>query len=228
MSGVMVSIPDAYPTEEEAVPPPGRVLTQDPVRDFLADDLWELEKACVSNDIVKVANLIESGADRNAELDKDLSTPLMIACRQGYAELVGMLVERYEVDMDGPLSRCGFRAIDYAAYHHYRFPNDVMIAEYLKSKGSQYTWWGACYGADADRLREYLDNGQDVNEVNPVLYNYNAVECAVSGGHEKIAQWLMVQGGISAIRNCSEPKCDEDLWDLGRGTAFYYKQQGIE
>merc|ERR1719463_128712 len=124
-----------------------------------------------------------------------MSTPLMIACRQGYAELVGMLVERYEVDMDGPLSRCGFRAIDYAAYHHYRFPNDVMIAEYLK-------------------------NGQDVNEVNPVLYNYNAVECAVSGGHEKIAQWLMVQGGISAIRNCSEPKCDEDLWDLGRGTAF--------
>merc|ERR1711879_667107 len=122
---------------------------------------------------------------------------------------------------------CGMRAIDLAAKCHYHFPNEVQIVEYLKSMGSQFTWWGATYGADTDRLKEYLDNGQDVNEVNPALYNYNAVECASTGGHPKVSEWLISQGGIQAIRCAHVPETDEDLWDLGRGTAFYYKEQGL-
>ena len=43
---------------------------------------------------------------------------------------------------------------------------------------SQAARWGACFAGDIPRIDEYLQNGQDVNEVNPVLWNYNAIDCA--------------------------------------------------
>ena len=127
--------------------------------------------------------------------------------------------------MDGPISRCGFRAIDYAGkarfcelgpsfsskclclgQEQFRWPNEeasffselatvatqcasmtsiqVEIADYLRSiesavnlsesqmrmrwyasnrrsMGSNYTWWGACFSGDIQRIDEYLQNGQE-------------------------------------------------------------------
>lgn len=219
--------PSDYPPMEER-PFPER-FTNDIVRDSLPELEFRLEEAVVKGDVHEVHELIVQGADKNAPLDKELRTPLMIACQLGWIHLVKWLVEIEEVDMDGPISRCGFRAIDYAGKHHFRWPNEeVEIADYLKSQGSQYTWWGACFSGDIKRLDEYLQNGQDINEQNPVMWNYNGLECAIHGGCGKAAQFLVARGGLIQIRNCHIPVNEEMLWCVGRGDAYMYKEWGLE
>ncbi|CAE7264566.1 rlmJ [Symbiodinium necroappetens] len=211
-----------YPPLDER-PFPER-FTDDFFRDRLPELEFRLEEACVKGNIQEVHDLILEGANKNAPLDKELKTPLMIACQLGWFHLVKWLVEFEGVDMDGPISRCGFRAIDYAGKEQFRWPNEeVEIADYLRSMGSNYTWWGACFSGDIERIDEYLQNGQDVNEINPVLWNYNAVDCAMHGGCGKAAQFLVARGGIITVRNCHIPVWDDMLWSIGRGDAFMYK-----
>lgn len=221
-----VNLPE-YPPESERKYPDR--YTGDIIRDSLSPEYWELENACVGGDIETVWGLLEwGGLDVDKPLDGDGCTPLMIACRTGNAELAGVLVEEFGADLDGPISRCGFRAIDFAAKEGYRWPNDIMLADYLRAKGSNFTWWGACYYGDSDRLKEYLDHGQDINEVNPVIFNQNAFECCMHGGHMKLAHWLVSQGALIAVRNCKIPESEAEMWSIGRGDAFYYKEKGIE
>ncbi|CAJ1346998.1 unnamed protein product [Effrenium voratum] len=204
-------------------------FTNDFFRDSLPELEFKLEEACVKGSIQEVHDLILKGADKDAPLDQDLKTPLMIACQLGWFHLVKWLVEFEEVDMDGPMSRCGFRAMDYAGKEQFRWPNEeVEIADYLRSMGSNYSWWGACFAGDIPRIDEYLQNGQDINEINPVLWNYNAVDCALHGGCAKAAQFLVARGGMITVRNCHVPVWEDMLWSLGRGDAFMYKEWGIE
>mmetsp|Transcript_38506 Transcript_38506/g.87571 ORF Transcript_38506/g.87571 Transcript_38506/m.87571 type:complete len:244 (-) Transcript_38506:115-846(-) len=223
----MPGAPQDYPPMEER-PYPER-FTNDIFRDSLPELEFRLEEACIRGDIQEVHDLINEGADKNAPLDKDLRTPLMIACSCGWFNLVKWLIEMEGVDMDGPISRCGFRAIDYAGKEQFRWPNeDMEIADYLKTMGSNYTWWGACYSGDLKRIDEYLQNGQDINEVNPVLMNYNAIDCAIAGGCGKAAQFLVARGALIQIRNCHVPVWDEMLWSIGRADAYMYKEWGLE
>eukprot|EP00421_Protoceratium_reticulatum_P005215 CAMPEP_0168371504 /NCGR_PEP_ID=MMETSP0228-20121227/7807_1 /TAXON_ID=133427 /ORGANISM="Protoceratium reticulatum, Strain CCCM 535 (=CCMP 1889)" /LENGTH=243 /DNA_ID=CAMNT_0008384397 /DNA_START=66 /DNA_END=797 /DNA_ORIENTATION=+ len=216
-----------YPPMEER-PFPER-FTNDALRDSLPQLEFRLEEACTRGDIQEVHDLINEGADKNAPLDKDLRTPLMIACDLGWFSLVKWLVEIEDVDMDGPISRSGLRAIDYAGKAHFCWPNeDMEVADYLKAMGSNYTWWGACFAGDVKRIEEYLQNGQDINEVNPVLWNFNAVDCAIHGGCGKAAQFLVARGALIQVRNCHVPIWDEMLWSIGRGDAYMYKEWGLE
>jgi len=219
--------PSDYPPLEDR-PHPER-FTNDIFRDSLPELEFRLEEAAVKGDTQAVHELISLGADKDAALDKDHKTALMIACQLGWFYLVKWLVEMEGVDVDGPLSRAGLRAIDYAGMEHFKWPNEEMeIVEYLKSKGSNHTWWGACCSGDIARIDEYLENGQDVGEVNPVLWNNNGVECALFGGHAKAAQFLIARGGLVAIRNCHIPFNDEMFYSTGRGDAFMYKEMGLE
>mmetsp|Transcript_93153 Transcript_93153/g.268062 ORF Transcript_93153/g.268062 Transcript_93153/m.268062 type:complete len:244 (-) Transcript_93153:65-796(-) len=219
--------PNEYPPLEER-PFPER-FTNDFFRDSLPELEFRLEEACVKGDIQTVHDLIMQGADKNAPLDKELKTPLMIACELGWFNLVKWLVEIEGVDMDGPMSRGGLRAIDYAGKEQFRWPNmDMEIADYLKSQGSNYTWWGACFAGDIARIDEYLDNGQDINEINPVLWNYNGIDCSIFGGNGKAAQFMVARGGLVQIRNCHVPVWDEMVWSIGRNDAFMYKEWGLE
>lgn len=219
--------PTDYPPLDERKYP--ERFTDDIFRDALPELEFRLEEACVKGSIQEVHDLILKGADKNAPLDKELKTPLMIACQLGWFHLVKWLVEFEGVDLDGPVSRCGFRAIDYAGKEQFRWPNEeVEIADYLRSLGSNYTWWGACFAGDIPRIDEFLQNGQDINEVNPVLWNYNAVDCAIHGGCGKAAQFLVARGGIITVRNCHIPVWEDMLWSLGRGDAFMYKEMGFE
>merc|ERR1711879_542166 len=124
---------------------------------------------------------------------------------------------------DDPLSRAGMRAIDYAGYQGYRFPNEHPICEYLKSKGSQHTWWGAIIAQDFKRVKEYVDNGQDVDEMNPVLWNANAIFLAGEFGTNRIASYLLSKGGTVAVRNCHNVDTHENKWSVGRNDCFFYK-----
>jgi hypothetical protein len=216
-----------YPPLEER-PYPER-YTQDIFRDSLPELEFRLEEACIRGDVAEVHDLIEQGADKNAPLDSQLMTPLMTACDLGWFNLVKWLVEMEGVDMDGPISRAGMRAIDFAGKKGFRWPNEeVEIVDYMKSKGSQYTWWGACFAGDLYRIAEYLENGQDINEINPVWYNYNAMDCAIHGGNAKGCQFLVAKGALIQIRNCHIPVWDEMLPSVGRSDAYMYKEWGLE
>jgi len=111
---------------------------------------------------------------------------------------------------------------------HIIFPNEQPIVEYLKSKGSQHTWWGALAAGDFKRVKEYVDNGQDVNEINPVLHNGNAAYVAQEYAQTRIVQWLVTQGAAIVVRNCANNDTHEMKWSVGRGDAFYYKAQKVE
>jgi hypothetical protein len=146
----------------------------------------------------------------------------------GNWDIIQMLVEDFDADLDGPISRAGFRAIDYAGAEGFRFPNDQPIVEYLKSKGSQHTWWGALASGDFKRVKEYVENGQDVNEVNPVLHNGNACYVAQEYAQTRIVQYLLTQGGCINIRNCANVDTHEMKWSIGRHDCFYFKAQKLE
>merc|ERR1712060_944400 len=142
---------------------------------------------------------------------------------------MGWLVEIEGVDMDGPISRWGFRAIDFAGRAGFKWPNDdVEIVDYLKSFGSNHTWWGACISGDIDRIQEYIDNGQDMDEINPVFYNYNAVDFAIHGGQGKACQYLVAKGALIQLRNSHVPVEDWMLYSSGRTDAYMYKELGLQ
>jgi len=201
--------------------------TGDFVRDSLQELEFQLEHAVVANDIRRVVHLIKLGANKDAPLDYQQRTALMLAAQAGYMELVMELVEGQNVDIN-LTSLCGFRAIDYAGKEEHRFPNDNDIVSYLKKCGSNHTWWGAAYAGDIRRIDTYLENGQDINDINPVLRNYNAVDCAIFNGHAKAAQFLIARGGMCQIRNAHMAVKHEMLWSIGREDAFYYKSKNLE
>lgn len=215
-----------YPVLEERKFP--NRYSGDYFRDTLPPDLYELEQAVVDGDVFTVRKLLQAGVNPNSPLDSNHMTALMISSMMGNWDLVQLLVEDFEADLDGPLSRAGLRAIDYAGYEGYRFPNEHPICEYLKSKGSQHTWWGACCAGDFNRVKEYIDNGQDVDEINPVLWNGNAVFIAKEFGHNNIAQYLLTKGGTVVVRNCHTIDTHEMKWSIGRGDCFFYKACKLE
>jgi len=217
---------EEYPQEEEC-PFPER-FTGDFFRDSLGEHEFQLEQAAVGGNIQRVHRLIELGANKDAPLDKDGRTALMIACELGWMELVRNLVEVEDCDMDGPLSRAGLRAIDYAGKAQFRWPHNKPIADYLKSRGSQYTWWGAAFAGDLRRLDTFIEHGQDINEINPVLWNYNAVDCAIYSSCGKATHWLIARGGTIMVRNCHVPIVNEMAWSVGRSDTFLYKEMGLE
>lgn len=215
-----------YPPMEERKYPDR--YTNDYFRDCLPELEYKLETATVKGDCEWVHSLIEQGADKNAPLDKDGKTALMLACELGWIDLVKQLVEVEDVDVDGILSKAGLRAIDYAGREQFRWPNELEIADYLKSKGSQYTWWGAAFAGDIRRLDVFIANGQDVNEINPVLWNNNACDCAIGGGQGKATSFLVARGGLIQIRNCTQIIVESMMWSIGREDSFFYKAQRLE
>lgn len=57
---------------------------------------------------------------------------------------------------------------------------------WLRSLGSNYTWWGACFAGDVLRIDEYLQNGQDRT------YIFWGVFCTVEPGAARL-QWQLVK-----------------------------------
>mmetsp|Transcript_55817 Transcript_55817/g.115235 ORF Transcript_55817/g.115235 Transcript_55817/m.115235 type:complete len:113 (+) Transcript_55817:326-664(+) len=68
----------------------------------------------------------------------------------------------------------------------------------------------------------------DVDEINPVLWNGNAVFIAKEFGHNNIAQYLLTKGGTVVVRNCHTIDTHEMKWSIGRGDCFFYKACKLE
>jgi len=152
---------------------------------------------------------IKKGVDVNARLDAYGGTALFLAIEQGNWLMVKWLVEEAKVDLS-LVDYGGYTALDYAAACHCHHPDKppvladgnlapMDIASYLKSQGMQHSWFGAALAEDIDRLWEYLENGQDVNERGG-HFNKNAMEEAMDNGGFWTARFLMVKGGYTGIR----------------------------
>merc|ERR1719291_1256736 len=74
------------------------------------------------------------------------------------------------------------------------------IVNYLKDKGLEYTWRGAIIGGDIDRINDFLQNGQDIEERTGYFceggYQLTGVQMATKFGRYSIARYLMVLGAV--------------------------------
>ncbi|CAK9081821.1 unnamed protein product [Durusdinium trenchii] len=151
---------------------------------------------------------VKKGVDVNARLDAYGGTALFLAIEQGNWSMVKWLIEEAGVDME-VLDYGGYNALDYAAACHWHHPDrppqmpdgklaPMDIASYLKSQGMKYTWFGAALAEDIDRLWEFLDNGQDVNERGG-HFNKSALEEAADNGGYWTAKFLMVKGAQVSV-----------------------------
>eukprot|EP00929_Paragymnodinium_shiwhaense_P010448 TRINITY_DN11508_c0_g1_i1.p1 TRINITY_DN11508_c0_g1~~TRINITY_DN11508_c0_g1_i1.p1 ORF type:complete len:244 (+),score=62.50 TRINITY_DN11508_c0_g1_i1:65-796(+) len=196
-------------------PPASRAATQQKVRvhgNAAVDALPELVQEwyhAVSTplgigNIDWAKDCIRRGVDVDARLDAFGGTALFVAVEQGNWAMMRYLVEEAGAALE-LADYGGYTALDYAAACHQHHPEKppilrdgtlapMDIASYLKSKGMQYTWFGAALAEDIDRLWEFLENGQDVNELGG-HFRRNAAEEALDNGNIYTARFLMVKGG---------------------------------
>jgi len=174
--------------------------------DALPDVDQQLENAIVMGDLSWVKDCVKKGANVNCRLDEKGFTPLMLASEGGWANIVRYLVDCTDVDLEA-VDSGGFNATDIAAMNGYLgweekgLNADVAdIVNYLKIKGLEYTWRGALIGGDVDRINEFLENGQDIEERVGYYcegnYQYTAFEMAVKYGRYAIARYLMTLGAV--------------------------------
>ena len=83
------------------------------------------------------------------------------------------------------------------------------IVNFLKDKGLEYTWRGAIIGGDIDRINEFLENGQDIEERSGYFcegnYQYTAVQMANKYGRTSIARYLLLGDALIALRDPADP-----------------------
>ncbi|CAE7706369.1 DNA-binding protein RFXANK [Symbiodinium microadriaticum] len=174
--------------------------------DALPDVDQQLENSIVMGDLAWVKDCIKKGANVNCRLDEKGFTPLMLASEGGWANIVRYLVENTDVEMDA-VDSGGFNAADIAALNGYlsweeRGKNaDVAdIVNYLKDRGLEYTWRGAVIGGDIDRINEFLENGQDIEERTGYYcegnYQYTAFQMAMKFGRQNVARYLLCLGAV--------------------------------
>merc|ERR1711972_383208 len=131
---------------------------------------------------------------------------LFLAIEQNNWSMVKWLVEEAKVDLE-VVDYGGFNALDYAAACHCHHPDKppelpggipapMDIASYLKSQGMQYTWLGAAMAEDIDRLCDFLENGQDIDE-HGGHFNKTAMEEALENGAYWTAKFLEIKGATA-------------------------------
>jgi hypothetical protein len=174
--------------------------------DALPDLDQQLENAIVMGDLSWVKECVKKGANVNCRLDEKGSTPLMFAVQSGWASIVRYLVENTDVALDA-VDSGGFNATDIAAMNGFlsweekgRNGDVADIVNYLKDHGLEYTWRGAIIGGDVDRINEFLENGQDIEERTGYFcegnYQFTGVQMAVKYGRMSVARYLMVLGAV--------------------------------
>lgn len=152
---------------------------------------------------------VKKGVDVNARLDAFGGNALFMAIEQCNFSMIKHLVEEVGMDL-AMVDYGGYNAVDYAAACNHHHPDkppmdragnpaEMDIASYLKTHGMKYTWFGAALAADIDRLWEFMENGQDVNERGG-HFNRTALQEAADNGNTYTARFLMVKGGLVGIQ----------------------------
>jgi len=174
--------------------------------DALPDIDQQLQNAIMMGDLSWVKDCVRKGANVNCRLDEKGATPLMLAAEGGWANVVKYIVEHTSVDLD-LVDSGGFNATDIAAIWGFYseqekgFNSNVAdIVNYLKDHGLEYTWRGAIIGGDFDRINDFLENGQDIEERTGYYceggYQMTGVQMAFKYGRFAVARYLMVLGAV--------------------------------
>merc|ERR1712066_487133 len=153
-----------------------------------------------------MGDLHKKGANVNCRLDEKGTTPLMLAVEGGWANIVKFLVDYTDIDL-AAVDSGNFNAADIAAMNGYmsfeeRGLNDMVadIVNFLKDKGLEYSWGGAIIGGDIDRINEFLENGQDIEERIGYFcegnYQLTGVQMASKYGRMNISRYLMCLGAV--------------------------------
>lgn len=174
--------------------------------DALKDVDQQLENAINMGDVSWAKECIKKGANVNCRLNEKGFTPLMLAVQGGWANIVQCLVEESDADLN-LVDVGGFNAADLAALNGFvsaeekGWNADVAdIANYLKDHGLEYTWRGAIVGGDIDRINEFVENGQDLEDRVGYFcegdYQFTGYQLAVKYGRMSIARYLLVLGAV--------------------------------
>lgn len=151
---------------------------------------------------------LQKGVDVNFRLDPYGGNALYVAIEQANWPMILWLVEEAGIDLDA-VDYGGYNALDYAAACHQHHPDKppflpdgtlapMDIASYLKTKGLKYTWLGAALAEDIDRIWEFLENGQDINQRGG-HFNRSALEEALETGNFWTARFLYVKGAADGL-----------------------------
>jgi hypothetical protein len=151
---------------------------------------------------------VQKGVNVNARLDPYGGNALYVAIEQANFPMIQWLVEELQMDLES-VDEGGFNALDYAAACHQHHPDKppflpdgtlapMDIASYLKSKGLKHSWLGAALAEDIDRIFEFLDHGQDINERGG-HFNRSAMEEALENGNFWTARLLYVKGALEGL-----------------------------
>merc|ERR1711924_5856 len=174
--------------------------------DALPDIDQQLDNAILMGDLAWVKEAHKKGANVNCRMDVKGATPLMLAVEGGWAPIVRYLVETAKCNLD-LVDSGGFNACDLAAMWGFVSEeergcnSDVAdIVNYLKDRGLEYTWRGAVIGGDLDRINEFLENGQDIEQrvgyFTEANYQMTAAQMAIKHGRYNIGRYLMVLGAV--------------------------------
>mmetsp|Transcript_87914 Transcript_87914/g.249164 ORF Transcript_87914/g.249164 Transcript_87914/m.249164 type:complete len:223 (-) Transcript_87914:137-805(-) len=174
--------------------------------DALPDIDQQLENAVTMGDLSWVKDCLKKGANVNCRVDEKGATPLMLAAEGGWAVIVKYLADSNDIDLEA-VDSGGYNACDIAAMNGYlsyeekgRNADVCDIVNYLKEKGLEYTWRGAIIGGDIDRINEFLENGQDIEERTGYYcegnYQFTGVQMATKFGRLNVARYLMTLGAV--------------------------------
>ena len=89
----------------------------------------------------------------------------------------------------------------YTSFEERGFNADVAdIVNFLKDRGLEFTWPGAIIAGDIDRINDFLENGQDIEERTGYFcegnYKLTGVQLAIKFGRYAIARYLLVLGAV--------------------------------
>lgn len=100
-----------------------------PLRLKQKDGQTVLHQACQYGNMNMVKILLDHGANVNSRIDRKGTTALMIAAREGFTEIVKLLIQSADINKKDDH---GHTALDYA-----RFNNENAIIELLRSRGGR-------------------------------------------------------------------------------------------
>ena len=159
-----------------------------------------LIKACKRNELEKVRESINLGANVNITVDG--LTPLYIACYRGHTDIVNALLSQESIDVNQARTNDGSTPL-YAAC--YRGHTDIVNALLRKESidVNQATNYGltplyiACYRGHTDIVNALLRKDSiDVNKANTDIYGRTPLYIACASGHTDIVHALLSQESI--------------------------------